>query len=180
MARRTDPQGLEEVLLVVVDGEEHHLDLFVATGQLLADVEAAGALEPDVEEDDVGPEIGGEAQRLVGLGGGPDDLDPVALGRQHRDQALQYDLVVVDQQEAHGPARTRRFRRGGVNRVCHHRILAPKRAERHPPQGSHKGGKFPERRVRTVSWYARQADGDPTCLAARRRQRAADHGRHRR
>src|SRR5438132_9240025 len=39
--RRADPQGLEEVLLVVVDGEEHDLDPLVAAGDLLAQVEAA-------------------------------------------------------------------------------------------------------------------------------------------
>ena len=103
----------------------------MAPGQLLAEVEAAGPLQPHVEEDDVGFDVGGQPQRLGRFGGGAEHRDPVPLRRQHRHQPLEHDLVVVDEE------------RGGRARVCHRRfhpgILPPSGPghipRRDPPAG---------------------------------------------
>ena len=120
--RRPDPQGLEEVLLVVVDGEEHHLQARMELDQLGAQIQPAGAPEAHVEQDDVGLKLPRQPEGVVGVGGGGGDHDPAAVGGQHRLQPLEHDLLVVDQEQPEWGRRRLRSGRGDNRQVLPHAI----------------------------------------------------------
>ena len=97
IARRADAQRLEEVLLVVVDRQHHDLALRVLLAQLQAQVQSAGPLHADVAQHDVGIELVDHAERPLSADGLADHLHPVLERREHRLEALDDHLVVVDQ-----------------------------------------------------------------------------------
>ena len=101
IARRADAQRLEEVLLVVVDRQHHDLALRVPLAQLQAQVQPAGPLHADVAQHDVGVELVDHAERPLSADGLSDHLYPVLERREHRLEALDDHLVVIDQHKPH-------------------------------------------------------------------------------
>ena len=61
-------------------------------------VEAVGARHAQVHEDDVGPELARELDRLLAVGGAADDLDP-PVEREDRLERLGEEQVVVGDQD---------------------------------------------------------------------------------
>ena len=57
------------------------------------------ARHPQVHQHDVGVVLGGERDRLLAVGGGADELDPVEQPEQ-RAEALADDALVVGEQDA--------------------------------------------------------------------------------
>src|SRR5882757_2340069 len=99
VAGGTHPQRLEEVLLVVVDRKHHDLAARVLAAKVGAQVQPAGALHADVAQDDVGVEMGDDAERALSPDGLAHYLHPVAERGQHRLEPLDDHLVVIDEYE---------------------------------------------------------------------------------
>jgi hypothetical protein len=113
VARGPDPQGLEEVVLVVIDGQEHNAHVGVGPCDRLAQVDAAGAAQADVAQHDVRGGPGNHGQRVLVGRGRARDHHVIGEVREHRGQALQNHLVIVDEDEPH--------RRLGTSRRLHAR-----------------------------------------------------------
>src|SRR5690606_5809692 len=101
------PQRLEDVLLVVVDREEHHPRLGDPPGEPAAQVEAALRAEPHVQQDDVGAQRGHQPGRLVSRPRLAHDAHAAGEPGQHRLQPGEDHLVVVDQDDAYGDSHSR-------------------------------------------------------------------------
>ena len=97
--RGADPQRLVEVLLVVVHSEEDDLAGGLDRQQRHAQVEPAGAAQPDVAEDHVRCGFGDAGDRLVVRRRRTDYRDPVRELRKHRRQPVQHHLVVVHEEQ---------------------------------------------------------------------------------
>ena len=102
ISRRADPQRLVEVLLVVVDRQHDDLAVRFALAQRQAQVQAAGALHPDIGEHDVGVEFVDHAERPLSTDRLPDHLHPVGERSEHRLETLDDHFVVVYQDDSHG------------------------------------------------------------------------------
>src|ERR1700694_1351071 len=98
---RAGAQRLMEVLLVVVDRQHDHLAVRITFTQRQAQVKPAGALHPDVAEHDVGFEIVDDADCPLGADHLPDHAHPVLETGEHRFEALDDHLMVVDQHESY-------------------------------------------------------------------------------
>lgn len=88
-------QRLIQVLLVVVDGQERHLATGVATKQLGAHVQPARP----VQQDDIRQTLGHQPHRVLRITRLTDDLDTASVRIKHGLEAVQHDLVVIDEQE---------------------------------------------------------------------------------
>ena len=69
--------------------------------QLQAQVQPAGTLHADVAQHDVGVELVDHAERPLSADGLADHLHPVGERGEHRLEALDDHLVVVDQHKTH-------------------------------------------------------------------------------
>ena len=116
IAARAHPQGLKQVLLVVVNRQHHDLAVGVALAQHLAQVQAAGALHAHIAQHDVGLQVVDDADRAFGAHRLADHLHPVVERGQHRLESLDDHLVVIDEDKTHRhgntlrPASARRIR----------------------------------------------------------------------
>jgi hypothetical protein len=70
-----------------------------ARGEPADRLDAVAARHPQVHQHDVGVVLGGERDRLLAVGGGADELDPVEQPEQ-RAEALADDALVVGEQDA--------------------------------------------------------------------------------
>ena len=61
-------------------------------------LDAVHARHPQVHQHDVGGVLGGERERLLAVGRGADELDPVEQAEQ-RAEALAHDALVVGEQD---------------------------------------------------------------------------------
>ncbi len=73
-------------------------------GQPPAQVQAAGAAEPDIAQHDVRSQRGDDRQGLFGAARLADYPHAPGETRQHGLQPLHDHLMIVDQDDAHGPA----------------------------------------------------------------------------
>ena len=101
VSRRSDPQGLKQVLLVVVHRQHHDFALGIALAQLHAQVQAAGAVHAHIREHDVGVQFVDHAERSLSTDGLSDHLHTFPKGREHGLEALDDHLMVVDEHKTH-------------------------------------------------------------------------------
>jgi hypothetical protein len=94
-------QRLDDRALVVVGGEREHLDTGVALAQAPGRRHPVDAGHAQVHEDGVGPQLGGQGDGLLAVGGGPDDLDATQQPEQHHQALADDPLVVGDQHPDH-------------------------------------------------------------------------------
>lgn len=95
-------QRLEQVLLVVVHTEEDDPPGGLPIQEAAAQVESARAAQPYVAQHDIGIERGDHVLRLPHLGRVPDDADPAVVPGQHRLEAVEHHLVVIDEDQSQG------------------------------------------------------------------------------
>ena len=97
------PQGGEHGSVVGVGGERDHLDLGHAFAQQAGGLDAVAAGHPQVHEDDVGEQFGGQGDGLGTVTGGTHDID-IRQQAQHQGQPFPDHALVVSDEHAHRPS----------------------------------------------------------------------------
>jgi hypothetical protein len=111
VAERAGAEGVDDRAVVGVGGKDHHLDLGMGGPQAAGGLHPVYPGHPQVHQDHVRPELGGEGQRLLAVRGGADHLDVGQQAEQHG-QAFADDALVIGGQHAdlgpgHAGARSR-------------------------------------------------------------------------
>ena len=99
IATGTDLDGLEQVVLVLTDGEHDDPRVRLGEGDATCRLEAAASRHPDIHEHEVGLEPGRERDRLLPVTRRADHV--VAPRSQERGDAVTEERVVVGQEDAH-------------------------------------------------------------------------------
>ena len=98
IAGRTAAQGSSEVVLVFADGQHQDARVGRRVAQAGQRVDASDTGQVVVEQDDVGKQVVGFAQRLAGIRRVAHDLQ-LRIAREKRDQSAPEQGVVVDDEE---------------------------------------------------------------------------------
>jgi hypothetical protein len=109
-------EGLENVGLVRVHGEDDDPGAGFPAAELPDDVEPPDAGHHQVEHEHVRPDPGDEGGHLGAVAGLPDDLE-VRLGLEHRPKPLADDQMVVGQSQPDGHVGAPRAVGGQLNPV---------------------------------------------------------------
>jgi len=89
----------EDVVVLVVHGEEDDLDLRILLLDLACGDDPAHLGHADIHQDDVGLQLADEAHGLRAVVAGADELD-LRLQADEANQAVPHELVIIDDEQA--------------------------------------------------------------------------------